>query len=201
MMRLLLPFDELWALGSYYLPSLACCTLVALAALISGVLISKWHRTSKHVARKISYLVAGVALVIWLVYFATTLRSAYAITSLDTEDDRRAERVYMTIFDIDLKDAIKIAVDQGVSGNVRFYASCRIADLVASNSDYPKLELLKSITNAPPFETGFFGTNRLTADVFRPNYQEGPFTVAGVIAKRLSMLNHDHRDERETHSW
>ena len=178
--------DEAWAFGGYYVPSFACCAFVT-AVTGAWCLLARRQR-SGHLSLGLMIVLLGLPLFVWLAYFAMTAKTAYAITSLDTEDDALAEVVYKTYFDVDLHHAVKLAIDKSQTGNVRFYASCRIADLLRANNDKTRGLVLRSVRGAPDFRTGFFGTNDLTCGLFTPNYAEGPFTVSGIIEKRLELF-------------
>ena len=113
---------------------------------------------------------------------------ALALTLLDSENNRQAEMVYYEFFDIDLDKAESIAVDKHQTGNVRFYASCRIADLLSNQSDAVRKQVLKKVSGSSEFRTGFGGTNRLTCGFFTPNGPEGPYFVEDVVSMRLNSI-------------
>jgi len=186
-----IPPDELWALGAYYFVSFIS------SMMIIGVMIFLFRqlrrRSGKALSAGFGVFLILLPIPVWLVYVITTIGDAYAVTSLDTEDDSVAERVYYSNFNVDLKSAIKLAVNGKQSGNVRFYASCRIADLLATNSEAMKAFALEKIASAPRFQTGFFNTNGLTCGFFVPNYAEGPFAVEEIVEKRLSKLDHSKK--------
>lgn len=178
--------DELWALGIYYSKSLACCA-VATGVMGLALFFAK-RKNGQHTTVKLTSWLLWLPTLVWLMYFSTTFRDSYAITSLDDEDDKFAQAVYRSSFDIGLDKAIKLAVDPDESGNVRFYASCRVADLLVTNDDHMKSAILDRVKDTPDFETGFFSTNQLTCGFFTPNYAEGPFTVSEIITKRLQAI-------------
>lgn len=178
------PIDQWWACAIYYLPSMGYC---ALFAVVATVIIFLFRKNKKCPVGWIIYLPLALALLAWMGYFTTTARSAFAITYLDTEDDGMAERVYKTIFDVDLNRAIRLALDNRQTGNVRFYASCRIADLLIPSDGQTRSNVLDDVSSATAFGTDFFGTNSLTVGFFTPNYHEGPFTVREIIERRLKM--------------
>jgi hypothetical protein len=91
---------------------------------------------------------------------------------------------------MDLDHTIKLAVQEHQSGNVRFYACCRIADLLATNTDAVANRTLNAVAGASSFTTDFFGTNRFTTGFFTPGYREGPFQVREVIERRLTENRH-----------
>jgi hypothetical protein len=188
MSRYSIHFDELWALGVYYFLSLSICLI---ATSIGFFLLRRPRQTEEagRVTRRLVGYVLVMSPVIWLIYCGNTLRDAFAITSLDSEDDQVAEAVYETAFNVDLDHAVRIAINKSQPGNVRFYASCRIADLLDKENDRVKAAVLDEVATASEFRTGFFGTNQLTCGFFIPNYAEGPFTVSGIIRRRLKILS------------
>jgi hypothetical protein len=175
-----IPIDEWWDLGVYYRGCLICCAVLAGLLTISAVFIAKHNNRFSN----IKYYVFVVPLAIWVIYFCNTAKEAFAVTSLDSENNIYAEVVYNSCFDIDLEQTIQLAIDKRQSGNVRFYASCRVADILATNGTL-KVGVFERIADTPAFRTGFGGTNDLTCGFFTPNYAEGPFTVREIIAKRL----------------
>jgi hypothetical protein len=180
-----IPVDEYWAFGIYYCPSLVGCGL-AIAVLWALV----FHPRQQGKGRLSPILLSSLLLIpllIWLYYFTVTAKYAFAITSLDAENNVFADVVYNELFDVNLNTAIKIAIDDKLGGNVRFYASCRIADILAANDDYIRAVTFQKVANAHEFRTGFGGTNELTCGFFRPNYAEGPFTVSKIIETRLRL--------------
>ena len=178
-----IPIDEWWALAVYYCGSLICCALFTGLLVIIFAFIAKERRKQLSV---LTYCVFVVPLVIWVIYFRDTAKQAFAITSFDSENNIYAEFVYNTYFDTDLEQTVQLVNDKSQSGNVRFYASCRIADILATNGA-SKTDVLQGIANIAGFRTGFGGTNDLTCGFFTPNYAEGPFTVREIIERRLRL--------------
>lgn len=132
----------------------------------------------------LAYFIPIVPVIIWCTYAVDTAREAFAITSLDSENNIYAEAVYETSFDTDLEETIRLASDKNQTGNVRFYAGCRIADILATNR-MAYGTVLERVAGIPGFRTGFGGTNHLTCGFFTPNYTEGPFTVREIVDRRL----------------
>jgi hypothetical protein len=178
--------DEWCALFIYYLPSLTCWafgTTVILALLCLGRRFTRYRLNSAMI-----WGVIAVSIVSWLTYFVVTARTAFAITLLDTEDDKLAEAAYRNLFDVSLTRAVSLAINEHLEGNVRFYASCRIADLLSSADEHTKSSVLDRVANSPPFQTDFFRTNQLTCGFFVPGYAEGPFNVSEIIVRRLRTV-------------
>jgi hypothetical protein len=178
-------FDELFALLIYYLPSLGCW-LLGTIAVTTLLFLAKRKRGERLGWRLIGFilLASGTS---WLVYFAATARTAYAITDLDSEEDDVAEAAYHNYFDMGLNKAVSLAMSDHQRGNVRFYAACRIADLLVTNDDRTKADILERVDDAPAFNTDFFGTNSLTSGFFIPGHVEGPFTVREIIERHLAV--------------
>jgi hypothetical protein len=178
-------FDWAAAVFSYWDSFLI---LVALCFLVTGALILANRRKKKRppwglIARSLLIL-----LISWLTYFGSTLGTNLTLSCLDSENNRLAATVYETCFKIDLDQAIKLAKSEHESGNVRFYACCRISDILATKSNPVIKTVLDQVENIEPFTTGFGGTNFLTPGFFVPNHAEGPFQVREIIEWRLKSL-------------
>jgi len=182
------PIDEIWALAVYYLPSFTGC--LVMSGIVGFAFPKTRQKCEKRWSAGVVFSLMLLPILFWLVYFGATVRNTYVLTSLDTEDDSLAELIYYTRFDVDLKTAIGLATDESEFSNVRFYACCRIADLLSIDNESIKTSVLKNTANAHPFQTEFFNTNRLTCGFFTPGYAEGPYTVNGVVEKRLEILAH-----------
>ncbi len=181
--------DEIWAFAACYFPSLAVCVAAVLAVWLLPNFARRKHRETRRRAYQTRcYLLMLFPAIIWCAYFITTARDTFVITSLDSEDDSVAAGVYKALFDLNLNDVIKLATDKRQSGNVRFYASCRVADLLVAEGNDTRAGIYQRIKDAPSFRTSFFGTNQLTCGFFTPGYAEGPFTVSGIVAKRLRII-------------
>jgi hypothetical protein len=177
---------DLWPLLVYYVPSFIGC--VVIAGSIGFILPRAQRKFEKNWRAGVAFSLALVPILMWLVYFCATVNETYVLNSLDAENDLFAERIYYTRFNVDLKTAVSIATDENEPGNVRFYASCRIADLISINNESVKAEVLKRTSGPLSFRTDFFNTNRLTSGFFVPCHEEGPFTVNEIIKKRLEIL-------------
>ena len=178
---------DIAALVFHYVPSFLICVL-AIGALL---LIAHFRKPRASAFRAFSRpLAICVPLLIWLLYLMFTGHNAYAISCLDSENNLFAADVYETDFTVDLSQALALAHDEGHSGNVLFYASCRIADLLAGANESTVTEILQQADDIPAFQTGFGGTNRITCGYFIPNHTEGPFTVRGIIEKRMRAMGH-----------
>jgi hypothetical protein len=172
---------------SSYLPSLVLCIFVGVAA---------WSILFLRARRKGSRLSSGTVLgaiilsaFIWLTYFAITARRVFTVTLLDAENNTLAEAAYKNLFDVDLGQAVDLAVNKHQPDNVRFYACCRIADLLTTNNENTAQSVFIKVANAPAIVPYFFGTNHLTYGFFTPGYSEGPFSVREIIERRLRVLH------------
>src|SRR5215469_10940912 len=105
-----IPFEEFWAFGLYYLPSLGCCVLVTV--LVWTFLFRPSQKKDEPSRPKRIYSLLIIPPIIWLLYVAATARNAFAITSLDSEDNLFAANVYKRNFDVILDCATKLETDE-----------------------------------------------------------------------------------------
>lgn len=169
-----------------YLPMLAVWLIVTVLLGIGLVFARRKNNQPPRSKRVAPVLLASI--VAWIIYFAATAQRSWAIAMLGSERDQTAEYAYQNNFRVSLRDALSIAQNDSYSGNVRFYAAFRAADLLATADDRLVSEALNRVESAPAFQTGFFGWNGLTRGYFQPGYQEGPYEVGDLIRRRLQNL-------------
>jgi hypothetical protein len=129
-------------------------------------------------------------LVCWVVYFMATCELTYTLVLLGSESSQVAERTYVNRFKRQvntLDGAVRLAVNRHQEPNVRFYASCLIADMLATN-DASVAAVFKRIENADLIETQFFDGNRLTDGFYVPGHAQVHLPVRDIVERRLHVL-------------
>lgn len=118
------------------------------------------------------------------------------LATLGSESAGAAEFAYQKSFDLNLYQAIKLAVgntgftiDETGAQNVRFYAACRIADILASsNQDFRNL-ILGKIRDAPIVTPGFIGTNSINCPFYIDGRAQPRLDVTEIVQRRLQNLD------------
>ncbi len=175
------------AFVGYYIPSL----LVAFfAVLILGVVLFRGASTRKYI------LPLSIPIIFcWGIYFMSTASRNMTLALLGSESNEAAEFAYQESFKPDLHQATKLAnsnvgtgIDEVGGQNVRFYAACRISDiLVSSNQDFQNT-ILSQIRTAPIVTPGFMGTNAINCVFYIPGGAQPQLQVAEIIQHRLLEL-------------
>ena len=133
--------EDIGAFILHYIPTVVlalviCAVFLACRSMLkkSGFVLSVW--------------VPLIPVTIWIVYFCATAKTELILSSLGSESANVAENAYRN-FDINLDQALRIVkhqIQHNIEAeNIRFYAACRIADLLSSNSDDEKLRVLKEV--------------------------------------------------------
>jgi cell division protein FtsB len=173
----------------HYLPSLLVASVVAMAG---GVLIVIAKRKGESRPRNKIRLVLCVApIMIWFAFFAVTAKWTLTVKALDSEFDGAAEYAYRNLLPEKVRsadDALRLAMDSHQIQNVRFYAACFAADLLATNDDTTVQIALKKVENAPIVTPGFFGTNAINFTFYVPGYAQPRLSVREVIMRRLEYV-------------
>lgn len=172
----------------YYIPSLVIAISTACVMSAGAWLARHFH---KPIGCRTALCLAVVAVVCWPVYFASTSKMATILVSLNSEDARLAETVYEDDFKKEVSTvgkAVRLATDTHQAPNVRFYASCLIADLLATNSDADVTETLAMVKNAPTIEPQIIGGNSLTSEFMVPGHAPPRLFVGEIIRRRLGVL-------------
>jgi hypothetical protein len=175
--------------AGYYIPSLLVAFFGVLV--LATILFIKGGSARKYI---LPFTLSIICF--WGIYIVSTASRYMTLALLGSESDGAAEFAYQKCFDLNLHQAIKLAVsntgitlDETGAQNVRFYAACRIADLlVSSNQDF-RNTILNKIQNAPTITPGFFGTNALTCIFYIPNREQPRLQVAEIIRHRLLELD------------
>jgi RHS repeat-associated protein len=187
---MLLGPDDLVMLFTRYLPSVVCCVLASILIGL-GIILTKRLRMA------LGYYVILpplIPLVCWVLYFAATSKLAVTLTLLDSESASVAERTYSSSFKKPVTtydQAIRLAVDKRQPPNVRFYASCLLAEMLATKNNVVVAATLKRLDGAPEVETQFIGENELTREFYVSGHEQSRLLVREIVERRLSHLKND----------
>src|SRR5258708_6028920 len=154
--------EDLLEFCRYYLASLLCSLVVCVAILVVTLLIARL-RPDRRSLRVFGVCLVPLPLVCWVVYFMATSELAYTLVLLGSESSQVAERTYVNRFKRQvntLDAAVRLAVSKHQEPNVRFYASCLVADMLATNDNAAAEAVFKRIENADTIRTQFFDGNR-----------------------------------------
>lgn len=182
--------EDLLEFGRYYLPSLLC-SLVACAALLAASVIAARLRLNR---RRLRILLVGLTplpLVCWVVYYSVTAELSYTLVLLGSESSQVAERTYFNRFKKQvstLDAAVRLAVNKHQEPNVRFYASCLIADMLTTNQDMAVKAVFQRVKEAEVIETEFFDGNTLTDGFYVPGHAQVQLPVRDIVERRLLAL-------------
>ena len=175
--------DDLVMYGIYYLPSLITAIVTSLALLVTFFFTKRVGLKSQRL-RILHGLLVPLPLICWVAYFVFTSDRVATLTLLDSESDHVAEKTYETKFKSSintLNSAIDLAIGKRQPPNVRFYASCRIADLLVNSNEATTQGVLKQVEHASIIETQFFGGNRLTQDFYVPGHVQARVSVREIV--------------------
>jgi hypothetical protein len=134
----------------------------------------------------------------WGLYFFATTSQYLTLTLLGSESPKAAEFAYQNSFKLNLDQAVELAIrnprENHVEGQiVRFYAACRIADLLQSSNRDVQGRILNRVHDAPMVAPAFIGTNSINHFFGDPNRGHPPLQVADIIQRRLSELEKRNR--------
>jgi hypothetical protein len=179
---------DIIAFAGYYISSLI---LAFLAVLISSIVFKRSGVLSWEKIIILNLFIISC----WGIYAVSTATEKMTLALLGSESDDAAEFAYQKSFDLNLHQAIKLAVsnvgmwEEETGGqNVRFYAACRVADLLASSNGDFQNTILSQVQAAPIVTPGFFGTNSITCSFYIPCHTQPVQPVAEIIRHRLLEL-------------
>jgi hypothetical protein len=126
---------EVWVrFGVYYLWRFVGFSAVIVAIASVALFISRKRKYAHPI--KISGFVIVALYLGWLIVFLSTARWTLTRFALDSESSRTAEYAYRHFFEVkDLNQAVALAIDRNQWDNVRFYAACRVADILITNEN------------------------------------------------------------------
>jgi hypothetical protein len=184
--------EDLVALGLHYLPSLLLALVLAVGALTA---IARTGRMiTRPLPRWLRVFAPLVPIGVWIVYLTVTLKLTTTLTLLDSESAGVAELVYQRDLKpsgLTVKNALRLTRDHHLPPNVRFYAACFIADMMATNSDAEVEAVLQLADRAPAIDAQFIGSNSLTEDFHVPGRAQPHLSVRQVVERRLRHLRAD----------
>ena len=179
--------EDLFEFGRYYLPSLIVAGATTVAILVALIFGRRFRaKSARHAVLTACLVVAP--LVCWTIYFAATAGLTSTLILLGSESSEVAERAYFNRFGKQVNSvdaAVRLAVNKHQESNVRFYASCLVADMLATNDDATAASVLKKVESAPIIETEFFGGNGLTEKFYIPGRAQVHLPVRDIIEQRL----------------
>jgi hypothetical protein len=179
---------EVWTnMVIYYLRPIILCGFVT--ALIGMILVyCKRKCVFYNTWQKASFgFLCFVPILVLTIYCLLTVKRSYVSLSLDSENANTAALTYHGTFQaVTLPEALNLATNQQEWDNVRFYAACHVADILATNSSYAIKDVLDQVKGAPKIKPIFFGKNDVNASFFVSGMSYGPFSVTEIIEKRLN---------------
>jgi len=132
--------------------------------------------------------IVWISLAAWLLYTGLTCRWRYALYSIDAEDPKTAEFAYESLLKIpDIDMGLALAVDPRQWDTVRFYASCKVADMLVTKNRAALKAALSRTAAAKPVSPVFYGTNAIN-EIFWST-TPGPYSVGEIIQKRLTYMS------------
>jgi hypothetical protein len=142
--------------------------------------------------RIVAIFLVPLPLAWWAIHSASSGELNYTLTLLNSESSQVAERAYEGQFKAEvasLDGALRLAVSKREAPNVRFYASCLVADFLATNKDDSSVaRILSKVDGAPLIETQFFGGNSLTKGFYIPGHLQPELTVRQIVEQRMREL-------------
>ena len=187
--------DDLIMSVIHYLPSLVFAVIASLIV-IGAIVVIKRQWPKSNCRKNLGLCLVPIPMICWVIYFGSTLGFTETSILLNSESAQVAEKIYETRFKKQintLDSAVCLAVDKRQAPNVRFYASCLIADMLATNDDTVVVKVSKTVENAPTIETQFIGGNELTDEFVIQGHVQPPLSVRGIIEKRLLDIRQSKR--------
>ncbi|HEY1799874.1 MAG TPA: hypothetical protein VGG46_02975 [Terriglobales bacterium] len=185
----------MFELARFYLPSLLLTILLSVC-LSTLFVVLKWYQGSFSCRKAIGALSIPLPFICWVIYFVFSVHFTKTLVLLNSESAGIAEETYNTSFKEEVKTvnrAMGLVFDKGEAPNVRFYASCLIADMMANSNGAEVTQILQKVEDAPIIEPEFIGGNSLTAEFFTPAQALSPLTVRDVIETRLRNIRQRER--------
>jgi hypothetical protein len=154
--------DDLVELAFYYLPGLIFAVVLSITIFAMG-LFAKRLQAKLNLSMTKRVLFAFMPLVCWIFYCTLTFNFAVTLVSLNSESAGLAEHTYQTTFKEQvntLDKALALAVNKRQPGDVRFYASCLLAEMLTNCSDAKISAVLQEVDGAREIDTEFLGMGR-----------------------------------------
>jgi hypothetical protein len=184
--------DDLVMFGLHYMPSLILAVVMSTAVVVAIYFAKRLSPKFDRLAPLGTCLLAA-PLVFWLIYVVATSSFTSTLILLDSESSKAAENTYDNSFKkqvVTVDAAVRLAVSKHQAPNVRFYASCLIADMLVTNDNTTVIKVLKKVENSPIIKTEFFDGNKLTDSFYIPGHAQPSLTVQEIVERRLRELRH-----------
>ena len=177
--------SELWLQFFFWYAGMFLLWAVSTAVLAAGALfLNRRYRSGRGLP--IVSILLTLSVLGWVSYFVMTAKWTFTKLALDGEDDTVAEWAYYTHFKTDSLDrCMELAMNHGESENVRFYAACRMADILSSRDDKFVNSFLDDLDSWIWIHPLFFGTNGINGQFFVTGTIAGPYNVKKLVLQRL----------------
>lgn len=143
--------------------------------------------------------VTCIVIFTWSVYVIATAKWKYIEYSLDAEDPQTAEFAYWQYFQFsNVEKGVRLAIDPRQLDTIRFYAACRLADILTTNDDNRVATILKEVDNAPPMTPFFYGSNNINKEFFNAQHVMKTYRVKDVVNRRMSINYHKPINEKSS---
>jgi hypothetical protein len=184
------PIDmsEVWiGFAGTYLLRMIVWVAVTLGLCLISVLCKRHFGSNRLFTINIAIVV--LSLIALTAYFAWTAKWTFTKIALDAEDSAIAEWAYQHIFELrNIDEGMKLAMNKKEWQTVRFYAACRVADILATNDDQAVDLFLGRIRGGDPIAPCFFGTNAINSEFFITGHIAGPYDVKDLIVRRIRYV-------------
>lgn len=182
--------EDILQLGIRYLPSLALSITLSVALWFATKYLRR-PRSESVSAGLVRLFLACAPVICWFVYAFSTYQLSYTLVMLGSESSNAAQWAYENRFKQQVhtvRDAVRLATDTREEPNVRFYAACRIADMVSTNDDIAVNKVLQDLRNGAIITTQFFGGNSLTEGFYVPGHEQVELAPGDIVERRLRLL-------------
>jgi len=176
---------DLLALGMRY----CWVAFLVLVPIVAHVLLWRCSQANRHrrAFQPLSLLITLAVLASILLYLSSTLKKAWLLTALGSEDDSVAEAAYSRLNELNgskqawLLGRVKSCKE---TDNTRFYLCNFLANKVVEQG-FTNSHLLVDLSNAPPINPRFFSSNSYNKDFFasraNKNYPHVPTNPAALF--------------------
>jgi len=182
--------EDVLEFGRHYVPSLLWSLFACVSVLATAVFVMRSCPNRRRL-KIVAFGFVPLPLVCWAAYVMATAELTYTLVLLGSESSQAAERTYERRFKRQVKTldaAVRLAVSQHQEPNVRFYASCLIADMLATNQSVEAKSVVQRVKNAEGVETEFLDGNSLTEGFYVPGQTQVNLPVQEIIERRLLAL-------------
>jgi len=181
--------DDMVDLGMRYVHGLVFSVVASFVLFFAFTQVR--HRLKGGSGSRLGAFLFFSPLVCWTLYFSATFRLNYTLSMLGSESSGAAEWAYENRFVSEVhtvRAAEHLATSAREEPNVRFYAACRIADLLSTNNDASVNEVLQTLSAGPIITTEFFDGNSLTQGLYVPGHEQVQLSVRDIVERRLRLI-------------